>query len=347
MKLLDVLSQNALPFSIPLRTEFPPRHLFASSDPSTSDLEALEPGMASLRKLENLYHKGQGAAWDGRQVLQMLVERHGGVQVDPERKEAISNLMTIILWGELAAWEVASHLSGTIRDHTEAKMAATIQTFDEARHYYVLRDYLKLLDVGELPPPNAFVKSILAQLIATQSPLHKLLGMQLFVEHVALHLFRALSELQVEPVLSDLLAYFQKDEARHVGLGKLYLPTLLSKLSRKEAVEALAYQVWITVFIQMAIEYHQPDAQVLGLDIRKTLQRALKDQTEMMDELNSHHRVKGLLVLPRRLRFLNKWAISVLWPEARDGAQTTDRVSAARARLRLARTLEKAWRLVA
>ena len=34
---------------------------------------------------------------------------------------------------------------------------------------------------------------------------------------------------QVEPVLSDLMPYFERDEARHVGLGVLYLPKLLAK----------------------------------------------------------------------------------------------------------------------
>ena len=195
-------------------------------------------------------------------------------------------------------------------------MAATIQTFDEARHYYVMRDYLELLEV-DLPEPNGFVKSILSQVLTTDSILYKLIGMQLFVEHVAVHLFRAMSEARVEPVLADLLPYVHRDEARHVGLGKLYLPMVMNKLSRKEAVEVQLYQLWLGVFMQLSIELHAPHAQALGLDIQQTLRRAMRDQTDMLEEIASHYGVRGLVLMPRQLRFINRWLIENLWSQER------------------------------
>ena len=54
--------------------------------------------------------------------------------------------------------------------------------------------------------------------------------MQLIVESVAVTLFRSVAKAGVEPVLSELMPYFERDEARHVGLGVLYLPTLLAAL---------------------------------------------------------------------------------------------------------------------
>ena len=62
----------------------------------------------------------------------------------------------------------------------------------------------------------------------------KIVGMQLQVESTALTLFHATREARFCPVLSDLLLYFEKDEARHVGLGTQYLPTMLRRMSRVE-----------------------------------------------------------------------------------------------------------------
>src|SRR5688500_19702095 len=85
------------------------------------------------RKLEKIYHLSQQHAWDGRAVLSGLIARHGGIQLEPEKRESLARIFSIILWGELAAWVVSADLAERI-DDVEAKMAATSQTFDEARH---------------------------------------------------------------------------------------------------------------------------------------------------------------------------------------------------------------------
>ncbi len=347
MGLVSNVSRRVMPFGIPLRAQFPPDHLLDSRPLEALTVENLEARTRRLEKLENLYHKGQSLAWDGQKLLAQLVKKHGGVRVSDEKKEAIANVFTIILWGELAAWEVASFLAERIRDSSEAKMAATIQTFDEARHYYVMRDYLRLLDI-QLPEPNAFVKSMLVQLISTESVLMKLVGMQLFVEHVAVHLFKAMAEVRAEPVLADLMPYFGRDEARHVGLGKLYLPEVLSRITRREALELQAYQLWLMGFMQLSIEYHRNDADVLGIDLQDSLRRSLREQTRMLDEIASHPRVRGLIVLPQRLRFLNRWLIENLWASgaaAEHSALSKPWMLGVRGQA--VRAAERAWRAVA
>ena len=92
-----------------------------------------------LDKIERLYHVGQDQAWDGRAVLDALIEKHGPPRLDPERRAAAMRILSVLLWGELAAWAISADLAEHI-DHVEAKMAATSQAHDEARHFYVLRD---------------------------------------------------------------------------------------------------------------------------------------------------------------------------------------------------------------
>src|SRR5690349_19761153 len=75
-------------------------------------------------KLANIYHQGQKLAWEGRDVLGDLVERHGGIQLSPESRAAVGRIFAIILWGELAAWKISAQLADRL-EPLEAKLAAT------------------------------------------------------------------------------------------------------------------------------------------------------------------------------------------------------------------------------
>ena len=188
----------------------------------------------NAKVLERIYHKGQAQAWDGRAVLSSLISQHGVPDVDPEKKHALGRVFAVIMWGELAAWRISAELADEI-EPLEAKMAATSQAFDEARHFYVMHDYLVAL--GALPDRlDRGAQALLDGVMNADSLPKKLLGMQLMVEPVALTLFHIVKRLEIEPVLTHLLPYYERDEARHVALGVQYLPALLSKMSVPEAL---------------------------------------------------------------------------------------------------------------
>src|SRR5262249_57348901 len=73
----------------------------------------------------------------------------------------------------------------------------------------------------------------------------KLLGMQLLLESLALTIFQVVRETRVEPVLAELLRYYEKDEARHVGLGVQLLPRLIRGLSKRKGLALFAFQMRI------------------------------------------------------------------------------------------------------
>ena len=99
----------------------------------------------NARVLERIYHKSQSQSWDGKEVLESLIAEHGTPYLDDEKKRALGRVFSLILWGELAAWRISAELADEI-EPLEAKMAATAQAFDEARHFYVMHDYLTALD---------------------------------------------------------------------------------------------------------------------------------------------------------------------------------------------------------
>ncbi len=244
------------------RDAFPPYEL--------GDRDLVARAEERTRRLARIYHVSQEQAWDGRKVLAELVERHGGVRVPAAQREALGKVSAVLLWGELAAWSISAEIALRIEDPS-AKMAATSQTFDEARHFYVLRDYLWQADVP-LPKLGGYARRLLVDVLETQNLLHKIVGMQLLVENMALALFKQLAAARIEPVLTELLPYFERDEARHVGLGVLALPAVLPELSELEAARLYLFQLKVNVLSMLGGMSMREDFACLGVD-QKEMQR--------------------------------------------------------------------------
>jgi hypothetical protein len=144
------------------------------------------------------------------------------------------------MWGELAAWIVSAELTERLED-PDARMAASSQVFDEARHFYIMRDYLALLHVP-VPALDPFFAAGIRTLLDSRDLTLKLLAMQILVEGCAQAIFKFLARSNLEPVLSEILPYIERDEARHVGLGVLHLPERLAALTPREQ-RKLAHRV--------------------------------------------------------------------------------------------------------
>lgn len=232
----------------------------------------------AARKLEKLYHQGQRRVWNGKDVLAELVEVHGGVSLPPEQVEAVRTLFAVILWGELAAWRISAALAEEL-EPLEAKMAATAQVHDEARHFYVMHDYLELL--GDTPTEiGPATQRVLSGTLEADTLVKKLLGMQLMIEPLALTLFHMVRRMRIEPVLADLLVYYEQDEARHVALGVLHLPEMLRGMSRREAADLYAWQIreYLAQFRMM----HELEPAFRALDIHPRQVVELGRQKQML-----------------------------------------------------------------
>ncbi len=228
-------------------------------DPNHWGVEARE-----ARRLTRLYHKGHRQAWDGEKVLARLVEEHGPPSVPDEVREPLGRLFAIIMWGELAAWQISAHLAEAI-ESVPAKMAATSQAFDEARHSYVMHDYLEML--GALPermPREA--ERVLEAVTNARDLAQMLLGMQLMVEPIALAIFHVVKALDVEPVLTALMPYYERDESRHVALGIQFLPALVGRLGPRGQLALWAFQWRVVTFEMLATGVMGRDIAALGGD---------------------------------------------------------------------------------
>ncbi len=221
-----------------------------------------EEDVRAARRMERIYHKGQERAWNGKELLAELIDKHGGIQIEAEKLEPLRNIFAVIFWGELAAWKVAADLALNL-EPLEAKMAASSQAHDEARHFYVMHDYLQLLNYSpnKLPPA---ANRILHEILTANSMAKKILGMHLMVEPIALTLFQLVREHELEPVLSELLVYYERDEARHIALGVHYLPQLIEQMSHREVVDFYLWQMRMFMIELDGVREMQSDFRALG-----------------------------------------------------------------------------------
>lgn len=235
-------------------------------------------------RLEGIYHKGQDLAWNGREVLEELVQRHGGPQVPKDKIDAMHGVFGPILWGELAAWKISAQLADQI-EALEPKMAATSQAHDEARHFYVMHDYLELA-TGRVPktiPKTS--ERLLGAVLNTDHLPSKLMGMQMQIEATALTIFQCAREAKICPVLTDLMPYFEKDEARHVGLGTQYMPVLMRGMSRLEGARLSAFALKLSFWLLASNRAMQDSLIELGIDPRRVLTLAKSKMMIVFEDL--------------------------------------------------------------
>lgn len=249
-------------------------------------------------KLEKIYHKGHRNAWDGKRVLDGLVFKHR-FKIDKrsellgKEREAIIRILSVILEGERIAWRTSSLLAYELED-TGSKMAATSQAHDEARHFYVLRDYMK--QVLEHNPSSIDIapEARRGLEIVDKAPTlaAKLLGMQLLVEPVAITLFRQLRKINVEPVLVDLLPYYEKDEARHIALGVVALPAIIEKMSWLSIIRLCLWQIKVLRAEARGLRSMTPYLEVLEIDPLSVFKEAEMRQIFAVKEMEENLALK-------------------------------------------------------
>ncbi len=221
------------------------------------------------RRMESIYHAGQDRIWDGREVLAELIEKHGKPTMPPTEKRALARIFSIIMWGELAAWKISAQLADRIVP-LEGKLAATSQVHDEARHFYVMHDYLEAL--GDKPQKLDFWSRYVVELtLGTDNLVKKLMGMQLTIETIALTIFQRVREMKVEPVLTELLPYYERDEARHVGLGVQMVPKLMGAMNVAGHVDLALFQLRLLISTLASLKAMERDLLSIGVDPRSIL----------------------------------------------------------------------------
>lgn len=174
-------------------------------------------------------------------------------------RQAIVNILSAIGHGEAYAWFVSSQLVNEVKG-TGARSALTMQVFEEAKHFVVLRELLMAFDVP-IRRQSAW-EYILLERVAAAKGLEKFFGMNILVESIALGFFGLMSEL---PGL-EILRLFHLDEARHTALPTNYLKEFpMSSWQQRNPLAKLRRMQMLLPALAL-LPTLEPDMAELGID---------------------------------------------------------------------------------
>jgi hypothetical protein len=136
------------------------------------------------------------------------------------------------LHGEQGALLCTAKITETVPWY-DAKLYASTQVVDEARHVEVFARYLDE-KMGGGYQVNAHLRMLLDDIINDSRWDMTYLGMQVMVEGLALAAFGFMHQMTEEPLLKKLLRYVMSDEARHVAFGVLSLKEVYEGMTDTE-----------------------------------------------------------------------------------------------------------------
>jgi len=214
--------------------------------------------------LNDLYVKAKQNQWDAATELDWTTD------VDPESEimpRAISTLaeyapvaklteserahlahgelafvLSNFLHGEQGAMIVASQLVSAA-PWADAKLYASTQTMDEARHVEVFHRYVGSKLEWEWPI-NPDLKKLLDTTIQDSRWDIKFVGMQIVIEGVAMAAFGTMYQICNEPLLKSLLFNVMRDESRHVAFGVKSLRGFYDDLPENEMRDREDFLIW-------------------------------------------------------------------------------------------------------
>ena len=136
------------------------------------------------------------------------------------------------LHGEQGALLCTAKITETVPWY-DAKLYASTQVVDEARHVEVFARYLDEKMGGGFQV-NAHLRMLLDDIVNDSRWDMTYLGMQVMVEGLALAAFGFMHQMTDEPLLKKLLRYVMSDEARHVAFGVLSLKEVYDGMTDAE-----------------------------------------------------------------------------------------------------------------
>lgn len=162
----------------------------------------------------------------------------------------------------------------------DAKMYASTQVMDEARHVEVFGRYLREKLGGEFQI-NTHLRMLLDDIIVDGRWDMTYLGMQIMVEGLALAAFGFLHQITSEPLLRQLLRYVMSDEARHVAFGVLSLKEAYEQMTDAEIKDRQEFA--FEAGVRMRDRFMQQEVwERMGINTRDVLPIVMNDPTRQM-----------------------------------------------------------------
>jgi hypothetical protein len=188
-------------------------------------------------------------------------------------------MLSQFLHGEQGALICTAKIVETVPWY-DAKLYASTQVMDEARHVEVFARYLQE-KLGGQYQVNSHLRMLLDDIVNDSRWDMTYLGMQVMVEGLALAAFGFLHQITSEPLLKQLLRYVMSDEARHVAFGVLSLKEVYDGMSDAEIKDRQEFS--FEAAVRMRDRFMQQEVwERMGVNVRQIMPLVLADPTRAM-----------------------------------------------------------------
>ena len=145
--------------------------------------------------------------------------------------------------GEQAALALCGQLLNMVPE-METKFCLAGQIIDEARHVEVFGRYMEKLNVDA--PLNPALEELVHRLLDSDHYGEKIVGMQIFLEGIAVGLFQMFQHQSPDPLMRDLIKLVLRDESRHAGFGVIYLADKFrdASVAERTRIEGFVADLW-------------------------------------------------------------------------------------------------------
>jgi hypothetical protein len=209
------------------------------------------PGEAELYEKLKAYQWNASTEIDwSRPIRNFTEETYEAVKTifsreDFDRIRAAERAFTFtqLFMGEQAALALCAQLLNMVPE-METKFCLAGQIIDEARHVEVFGRYLEKL--GAEAPINPPLEDLVHRLLESDHYGEKIVGMQIFLEGIAVGIFQRFQHESPDPLMRDLITLVLRDESRHAGFGVIYLADKFRSASAAERrrIEEFVAELW-------------------------------------------------------------------------------------------------------
>jgi hypothetical protein len=207
-------------------------------------------------------------------------------------KRKSAHLLSNFLHGEQGAMMICGQLVEVVPD-MDAKLYASTQVIDEARHVEVFHRYIQRLD--HVYPIMPGLKALLNAVLQADLWQMKCVGMQVIAESLAMGSFKTMMKITNDEVFRKVVELTAQDEARHVSYGLIYMKDAIPKMNEpdRDRLEDFAWTAMTllatTPQLREGEKAADPMAVVyegLGIDMEKA-------QAEMLSKMSDPEFIKA------------------------------------------------------
>lgn len=248
------------------------RTSFSLTAPGMEDL-LIPSGNSKSRvndlKIRRLYLQAASQQWFGPQRIHFETP----IDLTDEQKRVWIRLTHIFYTLEKMGLNVISFMTPKAVARTRSDEIAcylTVQATDEARHVFLLENYLKKL--GNDPKFQGWLNALNLAASNGYCRVENWLFSTLFSENFAHSFLRRAKLAQVDTVGASIFRNLQLDESRHLHFLHIVLPDLYDRLNFFGRAYLKASQYFIMKFTEIASRSVAADAALVGIERRDLLE---------------------------------------------------------------------------